>query len=237
MEAVILVGGLGTRLRPYTWVLPKPLLPLGEMSILEINLRRMAIYGFKRVTLSVGHKASLIRNLVEEMENLPFEIDFLFEEKPLGTAGFLHDFVPRFEKFLVMNGDLLTDLNLAKVIESHDSETTAATIVSVSRNEKIDYGVLICDEANELQSYDEKPEVEYLVSSGIYVLTSKEVKHQDNEYVTMPEILLKLKKQSKKVLLFKSDFYWKDLGRADDYHQAIEDFEKSPDRFLGIRND
>jgi len=233
MEAIILVGGVGTRLRPYTWILPKPLLPLGETSILEITLRRLANYGFSKVTLAVGHKASFIKQVVSELQGLPFQIEYLEETQPKGTAGFLFDLKPTGSKILVMNGDLLTDLDLEKTYNAHDHEKYAASVVCVTRKDKIDYGVLFSDKSGNLAEYKEKPEAEYLVSSGIYVLSIPDIrKLQTKSFLTMPEALEAFVRAGRKVKLMTPDIYWKDLGRPEDYHQSVDDFESNPDRFL-----
>ena len=233
MEAIILVGGLGTRLRPYTWILPKPLLPLGDISILEVTLRRLANFGFTNVTLAVGHKASFIKQVVSEIEGLPFKIEYLEENEPTGTAGFLFNFTPKDKKFLVMNGDLLTDLDLKATYDLHNIEKFAASIVCLTRKEKIDYGVLISDGSGNLAEYREKPDSEFLVSSGIYVISSNDVKNLEKKnFYTMPEALEELIAKGKKVRLESPKIYWMDLGRPDDYHQAVEDFENNPARFL-----
>ena len=232
MEAIILVGGAGTRLRPYTWILPKPLLPLGETSILEITLRRLANYGFSKVTLAVGHKASFIKQVVSEIQGLPFQIEYLEETQPKGTAGFLFDLMPTYSKILVMNGDLLTDLDLKETYNDHDEEKYAASIVCVKRKDKIDYGVLIADKSGNLAEYLEKPESEYLVSSGIYILSKTDIKTlKTRNFLTMPEALEEFVKNGRKVSLSVPNIYWMDLGRPDDYHQAVDDFDKNPSRF------
>jgi NDP-sugar pyrophosphorylase family protein len=233
MEAIILVGGTGTRLRPYTWILPKPLLPLGETSILEITLRRLANHGFSKVTLAVGHKASFIRQVVSEIQGLPFQIEYLEETQPKGTAGFLFDLIPTGSKILVMNGDLLTDLDLKKTYNNHDEEKYAASVVCVTRKDRIDYGVLIADKSGNLEEYLEKPESEYLVSSGIYILSTIDIKTlKTRSFLTMPEALDEFVKSGRKVSLPAPNMYWMDLGRPEDYHQAVDDFEKNPSHFL-----
>ena len=235
MEAIVLVGGLGTRLRPYTWVLPKPLLPLGETSILEITLRQLGQFGFSRVTLAVGHKASFIKNVVSEITDLPFKIDYLLENEPRGTAGFIFDYIPVEEKFLVLNGDLLTDLNFKEFLVEHRETEYAASVACISRSERIDYGVLVGDENDFLTDYQEKPISSYQVSSGIYALTSVSLKNiRKSNFLTMPDLLLNLSKFNLPVKLVKTNHYWMDLGRTNDYHQAIEDFQNDPSRFLGV---
>jgi NDP-sugar pyrophosphorylase family protein len=233
MEAIILVGGIGTRLRPYTWILPKPLLPLGEISILEITLRRLATHGFTKITLAVGHKASFIKQVVAEIHGLPFQIEYLEEEEPKGTAGFLFDLKSSSSKILVMNGDLLTDLNLKETYNAHNEEKYAASVVCVKRKDKIDYGVLVSDESGDLADYREKPESEYLVSSGIYVLSIRDVNNlKTKNFLTMPDALKEFVQNGRKVKLANPSIYWMDLGRPEDYHQAVDDFEKNPGQFL-----
>jgi len=234
MEAIILVGGMGTRLRPYTWILPKPLLPLGEISILEITLRRLANYGYTNVTLAVGHKASFIKHVVSEIQGLPFQVQYLEESEPRGTAGFVFEFEPLGSKYLVMNGDLLTDLDLRNILESHDESEYAASIVCITRKDQIDYGVLVPDKFGNLSEYREKPNAEYLVSSGIYVISSAQADDlTKKKFLTMPEALDEFVSTGKKVKLVQPNCYWMDLGRPDDYHAAIEDYESNPNRFIG----
>ena len=233
MEAIVLVGGSGTRLRPYTWILPKPLLPLGETSILEITLRRLAHFGFSKVTLAIGYKASFIKQVVNEIKGLPFEVEYLEESQPKGTAGFLFDYEAKNSKILVMNGDLLTDLNLQETYVQHNEEKYAATVVCVERKDKVDYGVLVSDELGNLAEYREKPEMNYLVSSGIYMISSGDIGSLDKkEFLTMPEALEGFIKNGRLVKIKNPKIYWMDLGRPDDYHEAAEEFEKNPEKFL-----
>jgi NDP-sugar pyrophosphorylase family protein len=233
VEAIVLVGGIGTRLRPYTWILPKPLLPLGETSILEITLRRLAHSGFSKVTLAVGHKASFVRHFVKEIKGLPFEVEYLEELQPKGTAGFLFDYKTENSKVLVMNGDLLTDLNLEETYSQHNEEEYAASVVCVERKDKIDYGVIVSDELGNLAEYREKPELNYLVSSGIYVLSTRDIGNlNEKDFLTMPEALEEFIRSGRLVKIKSLKMYWMDLGRPDDYHEAAAEFENNPERFL-----
>ena len=169
MKAVILVGGQGTRLRPYTYILPKPLMPVGEFPILEIILRQLKYYGFKDIILALGYKANLIKTFFGDGDELGLNISYSYEKKNLGTAAPLKLIKDLDENFLMMNGDILTDLNYKEFFETHQSYKSDVTIASYSKNVKIDLGVMKTKEMN-LVDYVEKPTLVYQVSMCIYGL-------------------------------------------------------------------
>src|SRR5689334_15037951 len=168
---VILAGGKGTRLMPYTTSLPKPLVPVGDFPILDIVLRQLAHQGFRKITLAVGHLAGLIQAYFKEGQDWGVELDYAFETTPLGTAGPIAR-LPRSERaLLVLNGDLLTTLDFAKLVRFHYENRAVATIGTKRRTETVQFGVIETGPNGKITEYKEKPDIDYLVSMGIYVFS------------------------------------------------------------------
>lgn len=171
MQAVLLAGGKGTRLRPFTTRIPKPLLPLGDLPIVEVVIRQLAESGIKRIAITLGHLAHLFSATVGDGSRFGVEIAYFFEEEPLGTAGPLR-LIPGLEDpFLVMNGDLLTTLQYNRLIGAHLESRASATIAVHRRQLKIDFGVIVTAPDGRLIDYQEKPEISYQISMGINVLS------------------------------------------------------------------
>ncbi len=227
MKAVILAGGKGTRLAPYTKILPKPLMPIGDMPILEILLRQMKNAGVTEAILTVGHLAELLRTFFQDGERFGLKIQYSYEDKPLGTAGPLSLVADQLkETFLVTNGDVLTTLNLAELMQAHRRSGALATIASHARKVKIDLGVLQFDGSNDVVDYIEKPTYDFFVSMGIYVFEPEVLKYIPyQEYLDFPDLVLKLLAHGERVMGYRFDGYWQDLGRAEDYEQAVQEFE------------
>jgi NDP-sugar pyrophosphorylase family protein len=234
VKAVVLAGGKGTRLMPYTRVIPKPLMPIGDMSILEVLLHQMKRAGVDEVIITVGHMAGLLKAFFQDGEQLGLRITYSHENTPLGTAGPLSLIVPSpTETFLVLNGDVLTTLDLNDLIEIHNNSNAIATIASHERIERIDYGVLEVDNKGVIQGYTEKPVKKYLVSMGIYVFEPKVLSYiPTNQYYDFPDLVGELIRHDEKTVSYPFQGYWQDLGRPDDYEQAILDFEKMRTAFL-----
>ena len=233
VRVVILAGGKGTRLRPYTTVLPKPLMPIGEMPILEVVLRQLKSTGFKKITLSVNHLADLIQAFFGDGSALGLDISYCIENKPLGTAGCLSLVNNLTDTFLVMNGDLLTTLDYSAIVRRHINSRATATIGVFTREVKIDFGVLELGQNEELLEYKEKPSFEYLVSMGVNVLDKSVLDSIPKaQYLDMPMLMMKLKNAGKAVLSYRSDCEWLDIGRVDDYEMAVKAFEQSRDKYL-----
>lgn len=173
IRTVILAGGKGTRLRPYTVVLPKPLVPVGDMPVMEILVRQLAAQGFRRVTVAVGHLAELIQTFFGDGSKWGLKIDYSIEDRALGTIGPLKLIGGLAGDFLVMNGDLLTDLDFRRLVAFHRSRKAALTVASYWRNVKVDFGVLRANEHGHVIGFDEKPRIGYLVSMGVYVLNER----------------------------------------------------------------
>jgi NDP-mannose synthase len=233
MMAVILAGGKGTRLKPFTMTIPKPLLPLGDIPILEVVLAQLAAAQCSRVVLTLGHMSHLFRALLGDGTKLGLRLEYCFEDEPLGTAGSLRLINDLEDDFLVMNGDLLTTLDYAALIREHRKRMAWGTIALHERTVGIDYGVVKTSEDGYLVEYIEKPTIPYDVSMGINVLSRRCV-----EYIPaarrfdMPDLMLAMRRAGKTVIGYKSDCYWQDIGRFEDYQQASADFVASPSRFL-----
>lgn len=235
MKAVILAGGKGTRLAPYTKVLPKPLVPIGDMPILEILLRQMKTSGVDHVILTVGHLSGLIRAFFQDGERLGLSIDYSYESSPLGTAGPLSLIAEKIDDaFIVANGDVLTTLNLKDLVASHRKSGAAATIASHQRRIKIDLGVLQFNDSCNLTGYIEKPSYDYWVSMGVYVFEPRVLDYIPyNQYLDFPDLILKLIGSNEQVRSYRFDGYWQDLGRLEDYEQAVKDFDSLQSQLLG----
>jgi NDP-sugar pyrophosphorylase family protein len=234
MHAVILAGGQGTRLRPYTTVLPKPLMPLGDMPILEVVLRQLKRTGVKRVTLAVSYLAELIEAYCGNGSRLGLDIRYSRETRALSTAGPLKLVPDLDETFLVMNGDVLTTLDYAAMVRYHRAQGAAATLAMHRRSVRIDYGVVEIGADGMLQRYIEKPEYHYAVSMGVNVLEPRALAHiGEGEALGMPDLMLRLKAAGEKVLAYEEPCLWLDIGRMDDYEQALEVFESRRAEFLG----
>ncbi len=233
MRAIVLAGGKGTRLAPYTTVLPKPLMPVGEMPILEIVIRQLQRHGFDDLTLAVGYLAELLMAYCGDGRKFGVKLDYSREEQPLGTAGPIA-LVPNLdETFLVMNGDLLTTIDYAAMLKHHRERGALATIACYQRDVKIDLGVLDVDSDNWVSNYIEKPTYHYTVSMGIYIFEPAILKYIPvNQRLDLPELMLKLIKAEKKVNVFNFNGYWLDIGRHDDYERAIEEFAAHRGEFI-----
>jgi NDP-sugar pyrophosphorylase family protein len=226
-RAVILAGGRGTRLRPYTISLPKPLMPVGDNPILEIIIRQLAAQGFDHITLAVNHQADILRAYFGDGSKWNVRIDYSLETKALSTVGPLRLIEDLPENFLVMNGDILTDLSFVGLFEAHVSQSRLFTVSAAQREQKIDYGVLKVADGRHLSGFEEKPKIPYLVSMGIYCLNSKVLDWiPEGEPFGFDQLLLDLLAQKQPVTVETHDGYWLDIGRPDDYEKAIDDWPK-----------
>lgn len=233
VRVVILAGGKGSRLRPYTTVFPKPLMPVGEMPILEVVLRQLKSFGFEKITLSVSHLSDLIRAFFGDGSQLGLDISYCIEDKPLGTAGSISLVKNLTDTFLVMNGDLLTTLDYATMVNSHINSGAIATIGVFPREVKIDFGVLELGRKGELLAYKEKPQFKYMVSMGVNAFNKAVLEFIPlGQYLDMPTLMVNLKEAGKSVQSFQSKCEWLDIGRPDDYEQAVAEFERSSKKYL-----
>jgi len=233
MKAVVLAGGKGTRLAPFTTVLPKPLMPIGEMPILEVILRQMKYAGIDDIVLTVGHLSELLKTFFQDGSRFGLQVSYSFEEKPLGTAGPLSLVGGLDETFFVTNGDVLTTLSIQDLIAFHMKEQAVATIAVHQRKVKIDLGVIQWDGGPCIKDYIEKPTYDYCVSMGMYVFEPRVLAYiPRDQYLDFPDLVLRMIAAGEKVVGYKFDGYWQDLGRPDDYETATLDFERLRDQFL-----
>lgn len=234
LKAIILAGGKGTRLLPFTANFPKPLVPVGDTPVLEILIRRLIRSGITDITLTLGYLAELVKAYFDHRQQLLQHVSlrYVVEEEPTGTAGSLA-LVPDLEKtFLVMNGDLLTNLNLHELVEFHIKQNALLTVATQAREVKIDLGVLEFDAHNQITKYLEKPKSTYHVSMGIYVYEARVLKYlQHGQYLDFPDLVLRLLAEGEKVCAYPADCLWLDIGRPDDYSRAQEIFSQKKESF------
>ncbi len=232
MQAIILAGGKGTRLKPFTSNFPKPLVPIGDKPILEIVLKQLKHFGFTDITIAVNHLAELIMAFFGDGSKLGLKIKYSIEDTPLGTAGPLSIIDDLDDNFLVMNGDLLTTLNFKELFDYHLNNNAIATITTYKKELKIDLGVLEIQN-NNLVDYIEKPVYSFNVSTGIYIFNKKIIKELPfNVKYDLPDLIKKLLANKKSVNCFSKDFFWLDIGRVDDYENALEIFTQKQKDFL-----
>jgi NDP-mannose synthase len=225
VQAVILAGGKGTRLRPFTTCLPKPLVPLGELPIIEVVLRQLKHYGFKDVVISTGHLSELIAAFCGDGKKWGLKIRYVREEKPLSTAGALKLVRGLKDDFLTINGDVLTTLDFSKVFAFHKKTKARATIGVCRRQTQVDFGVIALDKSDELAGYTEKPRYDYLVSMGVNVFSRKAVDLiEPGEFLGIPELIARVRASGGKVMGYRNSARWLDIGRAEDYEAAQELF-------------
>jgi NDP-mannose synthase len=232
-RAIILAGGKGTRLRPYTVVLPKPLMPIGDYPILEVIIRQLIYYNFSHITLAVNHQADLIRTFFGNGEKWGINIDYSLEEKPLSTMGPLRLIQELPEDFLIMNGDILTDLDYGAFLDQHIRSKNIFTIASFQREQRSEYGVLEIDENQKLYGFKEKPTILYNVSMGIYAANRGVLSYiPENVAYGFDNLMIDLIRQGNPASVARHNGYWLDIGRPDDYMQAIDEFDALKGRFL-----
>jgi NDP-sugar pyrophosphorylase family protein len=233
MKAVVLAGGRGSRLAPYTKILPKPLMPISDMPILEVILYRLKAAGITDVVLTVGHLSGLLHAFFKDGSQLGINITYSYEECPLGTAGPIALVNGLDETFLVTNGDVLTTLDLRDLIRFHREQKAVVTIAAHCRQSKIDLGVIQKDGDCRITGYIEKPVYDFLVSMGIYVFEPAVLSWiAPAQYLDFPNLIKKLLDAGEKIVAYQFDGYWEDLGRPDDYERASQDFEKMRSQFL-----
>jgi NDP-sugar pyrophosphorylase family protein len=232
-RAIILAGGKGTRLKPYTVALPKPLVPIGKYPILEIIIRQLVFFGFDRATLTVNHQADIIQAYFGDGSKWGINIDYSFEDKPMNTMGPLTLINDLPENFLVMNGDVLTDLDFNGFYQDHCSRDSIFTISGYKRSIINEFGVLETNPLGNLSGFREKPRVDFTVSMGVYMVSSKVLDHiPKGESFGFDHLMLKLLDENHPVRVKEFDGYWLDIGRPDDYEMAVTEFEQNPDIFL-----
>jgi NDP-mannose synthase len=227
MEAVILAGGKGVRLRPYTTLIPKPLVPIGDTySILEIVLRQLAGQGFTRATLAIGHMGQLIRAYVGTGEQWGIEVDYIEEESPLGTIGPVLQVLDRLpDDFVLMNGDILTDLSFGDLLRHHRCAEAPLTVATCAREHKVDFGVLDITDRY-ITNFTEKPTLNYVVSMGVYAVSRRLLeRYTAGLPFGFDELVLDLLDRGTSPHSYNFKGYWFDIGRPDDYDRANQEFQ------------
>ena len=235
MQAVILAGGQGSRLRPYTTVLPKPLMPIGDYPILEIILRQLKRNQVGRVVLAVGYLSHLFEAFFQNGTRYGLQISYSMEKEPLGTAGPLAAVIDELdEDFILLNGDLLTTLSFRNLFAHHKAQKAAATIGVFKRSVQIDFGVLHVNESRELVDYIEKPTYDFEVSMGINVLNTASIRPYVSRgtRLDVPSLMKQLRADGHRVCCYRENCRWLDIGRLDDYQMAIDIFAARRDEFL-----
>lgn len=236
MRAVILAGGKGTRLKPYTTFIPKPLVPIGgEMPILEVVLRQLSQAGFNHVTLAVNHLSNLIMAYFGDGSQWGLKIDYSLEHKPLSTIGPLTLIPDLPENFLVMNGDILCDLDYRDFFDFHVANASDVTVSSYKRDTKIDFGVLRYDAFDNIYEFIEKPVHHYDVSMGIYGVRRSLIEGLDKgEAYGFDNLMLDGIARGQRLLARPFSGFWLDIGRPDDYDYANEHYDEIKKR-LGLK--
>ena len=232
-KALILAGGKGTRLLPYTAVLPKPLMPIDEKPILEIIIRQLKKYDISEIFISVGYMAGLIETFFGDGERFGVTINYSVESEPLGTAGPIA-LIPDFTStLLVMNGDVLTSLNFRKLIDYHKEKNAKMTIGMSTQSYQNPLGYVKHDSHNVITNYIEKPVYKYDVSMGIYVIEPNISRFiEKGKHLDIPELVNILIANKQKVVGYHCNDYWLDMGKHEDYNKVNEDFKKNRTLFL-----
>lgn len=232
MRAVILAGGQGMRLRPYTTVLPKPLIPVGERPILELIVRQLSRNGFTHADLCVGHLGGLIRAYFTESAATPdgFDIDYYWEDEPLGTAGALHMLDVPDSSFLVMNGDILTTLDYGDFMAEHEGSGAALSIATHRKAVPLALGVIEHDD-NRVSGYIEKPTLMYEVSMGIYAYSPRALSFVPKARFDFPDLVLALLEAGEHVATYHYDGPWFDIGTPDEHEKAVEAYAEEPELY------
>jgi NDP-sugar pyrophosphorylase family protein len=237
MHAVILAGGKGVRLRPYTTTLPKPLMPIGDRhAILEIVLEQLAGCGFTSVTLAINHLGPLIKAFVGDGARWGLSVSYVEEDRPLSTVGplfGLKDVLP--EHFLVMNGDVLTDLDYAELLQQHAGSGSGLTVAIAERTHKVEFGVLDV-ESSRIVGFREKPDLRYQVSMGVYGMSLKTLSpYPAGMPFGFDQLVLDLLGRGDHPATFPFTGYWLDIGRPEDYDEANRTFDEIRPRLLRDR--
>lgn len=231
MKAIILAGGKGTRLKPYTTNFPKPLMPVGDKPILEIVVHQLKDAGIDEIVITTGHMEELIRAFFKNGEKYGIKITYSKEDEPLGTAAPLNLIRDRLTKgtFLVMNGDVLSDIDYGHLITYHQERKkrhqSVATIALSERKVTIDFGVVSIAKDNLFYEWNEKPTINYMVSMGIYLFEPEALLSlPDKGFFNVPDFIIKLQKEGRAVSGYVHKGYWLDIGRPDDYEKACNDY-------------
>ncbi len=234
MKAVIMAGGKGRRLAPYSTILPKALMPIGDIPVLEIIIKQLESYRFKKIIIATGYLSELISAYFSQKNNFRVEISFSKEKTPLGTFGALSQ-IKGLDKepFFVLNGDILTAINYTHMYKFHKNSKSVLTVAIQKRIIDIDYGVIEAAKNNQIIQHSEKPKIGLSVGMGIYIVDPMVLKYlKKDEKIDFPDVLHRLIADKQKVMAYLSKDYWMDIGRPDDYEKAVNDYLASPNSFL-----
>jgi len=224
-RAIVLAGGRGTRLAPYTTVFPKPLMPIDGRPVLELVLRRLRHQGITRVTLAVSYLEELIRAFFGDGRRVGVELEYYREDTPLGTAGVLAQLAHLPDPCLLMNGDVLSTVDIAGMVRVHAATGAAMTVATQKRSVHIDYGVLDVGDDGLISRYTEKPSLHYAVSAGINLIGARARRVlRPDESCDVPTLVQRLLAANERLAAYYSDAYWRDIGRPSDYEQADAEF-------------
>ena len=231
MRAVILAGGLGTRLRPYTTVIPKPLVPIGDRPVLEHIIGSLSRSGVDRIDLCVNYLGDLILLYLSQVDLPPdLRVSFHWEDEPLGTAGALRTVRGLEGTFIAMNGDVLTTLDYAELVRFHRRQDAALTIAMRAKQFDLDVGVIESDGAL-VRNYIEKPSLRYEVSMGVYVYDERALRHLPDGPCQFPDFVLRLLAAGERVAAYQSDAEWFDIGTVQEHERAAVDVERFPEKY------
>lgn len=227
MKAVIMAGGLGERLRPFTTIIPKPLLPIGEKSILEITIQRLKLFGCEEVIIATNYKSDLFEKYFNFISGLDIKINFSKEKEPLGTAGPLKLVENMLkEPFIVMNGDILTNMNFSELKEIHVNKNAKLTVATKEVQMPLHYGVVESEDGFIVTNIKEKPSIIAEINAGIYFMNPEIIKEIPDGYYNMTDLIQKLLSKKMTIVKYNIKDYWLDIGQMDSYKKAQEDFEK-----------
>jgi NDP-sugar pyrophosphorylase family protein len=238
LKAIIFAGGKGARLMPYTHVMPKPLLPVGEQSVLEIILAQLRHSGITDILIATGYKSTLIEAVIGDGSDHGVDITYFRERDPLGTVGALAEVPPFEDTFIMMNGDVLTEEALyGNLLQAHRTSGAAMTVASKLEQIDIDYGVLHLGEglgeARRIEQLDEKPRYSWPVSMGVYAVEPRaQAMVPRGQKTDFPDLIASLLAGSETVAAYEHPGYWLDIGRLHHLEEAVQDFENSAGRFL-----
>lgn len=237
MQAIILAGGIGTRLKPYTLVFPKPMLPVGGKPIIETIINQLAYYGFDKITISLGYLGYYIKMYFEDNSKIPsgVKISYIDEKKPLGTAGSIGLIEELDDDFLVINGDILTTMNYRDFFKFHVHCDATLSIAAGIKEVKINLGVLEFDESYKITNFIEKPTYKFNDNMGIYIYQKSVLKYiEKNKRLDLNDLVLKLISHGEIVYgyPFKETYFWIDIGEHAEYERANEEFERRREDFL-----
>lgn len=234
MQAILMAGGKGTRLRPFTNILPKALVPIGEISILEMVLQQLHRNGFEKIIIAVGHKAELIMAVIGNGSRFGLDIKYHYEDKPLGTIGALADLDGLEDNFLVMNGDICTNMSFGAFYQAHIESSAVGTVGTYRRFEKMELGILTLDEKNwKIIGFQEKPTYEFLVAIGVNAFNKSILEFiPKGEFFGFDDLMAKIIEEDIDVRAFPFNGIWHDIGRVDDYEKMLKEFADNPNAYL-----